>query len=372
MDPEAPSLTTLGPLPGESDQAFAAFTVYRDMGMSRSLAKCSRKLGKSKTLCERWSRRWGWARRVAEFDQEMADIKRVAVVQAIESAVDRHSKLAKAMLGRVAAELNAQTKGRCQACGRGREALTPQQVARWLRVAVDVERVSLGLGGTQGGNTTINNVVAGDITVNNVQTNVSNLVVLRDKETQALAGALLARMSAVSSQAALRRVVPGHGERDPGRKGLVGEVGQRGPDLDGPRPESVEARELEAAKAAAAALRAREQALLGKRVDPLEVVTAIEQGDPPAVDVLPLPAPQARSPEEELGLADGPELEPLARELAEEQERIQHAHASRERKREERALKPPYTSEERSRNSRKAARQRREARERLEGEGDLF
>lgn len=56
--------------PDESDPAFQAFTVYRDLGHQRSLAKVGRELGKSKTLMDRWSSAHNWVRRCAEWDAE--------------------------------------------------------------------------------------------------------------------------------------------------------------------------------------------------------------------------------------------------------------------------------------------------------------
>ena len=50
---------------GETPQAFEAFSIYRDMGSSRSTAKVGRKLGKSKNLMDRWSSRWEWVEPVS-------------------------------------------------------------------------------------------------------------------------------------------------------------------------------------------------------------------------------------------------------------------------------------------------------------------
>ena len=49
----------------ESDKAFAAFSVYLSQGPERSLAKAAAKLGRSKVLLERWSRKFDWPARVA-------------------------------------------------------------------------------------------------------------------------------------------------------------------------------------------------------------------------------------------------------------------------------------------------------------------
>jgi hypothetical protein len=53
---------------GESRKAYEAFTVYRDLGAARSLAKVADRLGKSLELMKRWSSRHEWVDRAASFD----------------------------------------------------------------------------------------------------------------------------------------------------------------------------------------------------------------------------------------------------------------------------------------------------------------
>src|SRR5436305_1665910 len=51
-------------LPRESSKAFAAFRTYLELGPERSLSKAAGKVGKSKVMMERWSRRYDWPGRV--------------------------------------------------------------------------------------------------------------------------------------------------------------------------------------------------------------------------------------------------------------------------------------------------------------------
>ena len=62
----------------ESAKAFAAFSVYLGMGAERSLAKVGQRLGKSGSLIERWSRRFGWTDRVSEHAAHLAAVEREA------------------------------------------------------------------------------------------------------------------------------------------------------------------------------------------------------------------------------------------------------------------------------------------------------
>src|SRR5262249_46968089 len=64
--------------PKESEKAFAAFSLYLSMGAERSLAKVGRKLGKSKVMMERWSRRFEWLERVDAYAAHMALVEREA------------------------------------------------------------------------------------------------------------------------------------------------------------------------------------------------------------------------------------------------------------------------------------------------------
>lgn len=193
-------IATWGQLPDESEKAYASFKVYRNAGTQRSLRKTARLVGKGRTLMERWSKRHGWLRRVAAWDLEQQDLHKEARIQAISDAEERHGKLARALLGRVAAELGAQVKGRCTKCGRSPTQLTAAQVSTALKAGVEVERLALG------------QVTAGASSITqSMQTNVSAssttaLVLLRDPESQRLASDLLSRMHSLDPATSLRRL----------------------------------------------------------------------------------------------------------------------------------------------------------------------
>jgi hypothetical protein len=63
---------------GESQKAFAAFSVYLSMGAERSLAAVGKRLGKSAGLIERWSRKFDWPGRVQAHAGHMAVVEREA------------------------------------------------------------------------------------------------------------------------------------------------------------------------------------------------------------------------------------------------------------------------------------------------------
>ena len=80
--------------PKESAKAFAAFQLYRDMGVERSLAKVGQQLGKSTPLMERWSKRWNWVARVTAWDMEQDRRAREANLKQIEQMRERHAQMA--------------------------------------------------------------------------------------------------------------------------------------------------------------------------------------------------------------------------------------------------------------------------------------
>lgn len=64
--------------PRETSKAFAAFQEYLALGPERSLAAVGAKLGKSKVMMEKWSRKYDWPARVAAHGAHLALIEREA------------------------------------------------------------------------------------------------------------------------------------------------------------------------------------------------------------------------------------------------------------------------------------------------------
>ena len=78
-------------LPKESAKAFAAFSLYLNLGAERSLAAVAQKLSKSEQLLKRWSAKYDWQARVKNHGAHLAEVERKAIEGAtIENAVDWH------------------------------------------------------------------------------------------------------------------------------------------------------------------------------------------------------------------------------------------------------------------------------------------
>lgn len=135
--------------PRESDKAFAAFRIYLDLGSERSLLLVAGKVGKSKTMIERWSRKFDWPARVQAHAAHLADIERkTAEALAVQAGTDWAKRQeehreeewqARTELLVLAREAIARWKKAEHRCG------TLEGIARLLDLASKLGRVSSGL-----------------------------------------------------------------------------------------------------------------------------------------------------------------------------------------------------------------------------------
>lgn len=121
-------------LPGESSQAFEAFTAYRDMGVDRSLAKVAQQLGKSKALIERWSARDAWVLRVEQWECEQDRLHRQRLIAHRRETDLRQLRIANAMQAKIVQRLADLDVAR----------LSTRDLGYWLEVTSDVQRKALG------------------------------------------------------------------------------------------------------------------------------------------------------------------------------------------------------------------------------------
>lgn len=121
-------------LDGESKQAFEAFTIYRDMGLARSITKVAQKCTKNESLLKRWSSKYDWVERCKAYDQEMDRLAILENEQQRREMIKEHAAVARAMLEKVKAATETLDP----------KTLTPNEMAKWLDIAVKVERLSRG------------------------------------------------------------------------------------------------------------------------------------------------------------------------------------------------------------------------------------
>lgn len=135
--------------PRESAKAFAAFKTYLEIGPERSLVAVAEKHGKSRTMIERWSRKFDWPARVQAHAAHLALVERQAIESlAMEKAVDwskvheavkvaewqRHKKLIA-----LADEMLARWEKNKAKCG------TLEGIARVLELATKLGRLAAGM-----------------------------------------------------------------------------------------------------------------------------------------------------------------------------------------------------------------------------------
>ena len=65
--------------PREGAKAFAAFSLYLNLGPERSTREVGKQLGKSEGLVERWAAKFDWRSRVAAYGSHLAIVEREAV-----------------------------------------------------------------------------------------------------------------------------------------------------------------------------------------------------------------------------------------------------------------------------------------------------
>jgi hypothetical protein len=82
-------------LPGETDKAFKAFCVYRDLRQNRSFSALLDRLGKkSKTQFAVWSRKNNWQVRVRAFDDDEDRKNRIKQQESIQKMNERQAQQA--------------------------------------------------------------------------------------------------------------------------------------------------------------------------------------------------------------------------------------------------------------------------------------
>lgn len=91
--------------PGEPDKAFAAFKLYRDMGLERSHVKVAAHLKRHVRLVHRWSADWRWRERVEAFDVEMDRLEVQRNLIEVRKMRKRHADIALTVMGKALTQL---------------------------------------------------------------------------------------------------------------------------------------------------------------------------------------------------------------------------------------------------------------------------
>ena len=136
--------------PRESAKAFAAFSLYLNLGPERSTAAVASKLAKSEQLIRRWSAKFGWTDRVAAYAAHLAVVEREAIEATVRGRAaiwERREQALKetewAMHERAIA---AAKRGLDEYMKREKVYANLADIARMLEIASKLGRLATGLG----------------------------------------------------------------------------------------------------------------------------------------------------------------------------------------------------------------------------------
>jgi hypothetical protein len=127
----------------ESDKAFAAFSMYLSLGPQRSLSVTAEKLGKSKRMMEKWSKRFDWLARVQAHGAHMALVEREAAeALARAKGVDwvKRQEEHREEEWRVRCELMEAAQGALKRLTKSDRCWSPEGIARLVELASELGR----------------------------------------------------------------------------------------------------------------------------------------------------------------------------------------------------------------------------------------
>ncbi len=134
----------------ESGKAFAAFTVYLNLGEQRSIEAAAKKLRKSRTLLERWSKKFDWWARVQAQGRHLAVVEREATEALVRGRAEQWLKRQEILKEREWAmhekAIAAAERGLKSYMEREKVYANLADIARMLEVASKLGRLASGLG----------------------------------------------------------------------------------------------------------------------------------------------------------------------------------------------------------------------------------
>ena len=136
--------------PRESAKAFAAFSLYLNLGPERSMAEVAKKLGKSGGLIERWSRKFDWSSRVQAHAGHLAIVEREAMEAVARSKAaewsQREQRLRETEWAMHERAIAAAKRGLDAYMEREKVYANLADIARMLEIASKLGRLATGLG----------------------------------------------------------------------------------------------------------------------------------------------------------------------------------------------------------------------------------
>jgi hypothetical protein len=123
---------------GESGRAFHWFTLYRELGKDRSIAQVSRQCRVNHSHLCRLSSRFSWIKRAEAWDQHVIEKRQEKYLEQNLEMASRHATIACLLQEKLVTRIQGLTDEEVAE-------LTPSEIVSWLKISVEVERVSRGL-----------------------------------------------------------------------------------------------------------------------------------------------------------------------------------------------------------------------------------
>jgi hypothetical protein len=126
-------------MPHETGKAYEAFILYREMGVTRSIAKVAEMFDKSVTLIVRWRQRWDWDIRVAAWDAKLSKARDDAAVEEAKRMGVRQARL-----GMKLQEVGGKRLEQFATSPELQESLTARDTLALIKEGAELERVARG------------------------------------------------------------------------------------------------------------------------------------------------------------------------------------------------------------------------------------
>ncbi len=117
---------------GESEQAYEAFSIYRDLGLQRSNAKVCEQLSKSRQLISRWKTQHDWDERARAYDNDLAKRAHAEAVRDLKDMTGRHIRMAVQLQAKALEALKELKPAE----------MTPKDIKEFIKMATELERLN--------------------------------------------------------------------------------------------------------------------------------------------------------------------------------------------------------------------------------------
>lgn len=117
---------------GETEQAFEAFKLFRELGLKRSVGEVGKKLAKSRQLMSRWKSTWNWDERARAYDNELEKEARREAAKDLKNMTKRHIQISVQLQAKALEALKSISV----------EDMSPKDIKEFIKLATDLERLN--------------------------------------------------------------------------------------------------------------------------------------------------------------------------------------------------------------------------------------